>query len=330
MDSYFHLHGVTLRLSADRDQVMGPVGRFLEAYGLTPCPPCAPTLVMELATDTAAPAETGPWQPLGLAGLSVMTAGEVLEARDDQARASIDCGALRARVAVSAGVGDQVGMGMNLVCYSLLTLLRRCGLYPLHGAGLACNGVGVLLVGDSGQGKSTLAAALLRSGWGLLSDDSLLLRHDGQAVEALPMRRGLFLAAEGSTDPTPAGTRPAPVKVRVATERAFPGRALERCTPRLVVFPAVRDRDVSELLACPPDQAIHLLAHHGQVAEMERGRARQNMAALAALVRQCRCCRLEAGRDLLADPGLAARLLSDLLAPAVDAGANPGGQEGVQ
>lgn len=49
---------------------------------------------------------------------------------------------------------------------------------PVHAACVALNGVGVLLCGDSGAGKSSLAYACARAGWTYLTDDSSYLLND--------------------------------------------------------------------------------------------------------------------------------------------------------
>ena len=50
-------------------------------------------------------------------------------------------------------------------------ILFQSGILPLHGSCLQVNGQGVLLTGKSGAGKSTIAAALLRHGCKLVTDD---------------------------------------------------------------------------------------------------------------------------------------------------------------
>lgn len=50
---------------------------------------------------------------------------------------------------------------------------------PVHGACVALNGRGVLLLGDSGAGKSSLAFACARAGWTYVSDDAAFLLHGG-------------------------------------------------------------------------------------------------------------------------------------------------------
>src|SRR5205085_11291512 len=57
---------------------------------------------------------------------------------------------------------------------------------PLHATVVTKDGNGLALVGDSGYGKSTLAAAFLRAGYRLLTDDLLVLHGTATGFEAQP------------------------------------------------------------------------------------------------------------------------------------------------
>lgn len=65
-----------------------------------------------------------------------------------------------------------VGIGLGL-------LLHRRGIVCLHGSVIALNGRTFALLGDSGTGKSTAAAALVAHGATLVSDDVAALRPHG-------------------------------------------------------------------------------------------------------------------------------------------------------
>lgn len=64
-------------------------------------------------------------------------------------------------------------------------LLAR-GIEPLHATGVVVGEQAIAFLGDSGYGKSTLAATLLRMGCPLLTDDVLALEFHGQKVWARP------------------------------------------------------------------------------------------------------------------------------------------------
>jgi hypothetical protein len=63
-------------------------------------------------------------------------------------------------------------------------LLTAAHLAPVHAACVEWNGRGILLCGESGAGKSSLAYACARAGWTYVTDDaSFLIRHeDGPVV----------------------------------------------------------------------------------------------------------------------------------------------------
>lgn len=64
--------------------------------------------------------------------------------------------------------------------------LLRMGLEPLHVTAVEVRGRVVGLTGDSGYGKSTLAAQFVRDGHRLLTDDLLVMRNGGSALVAYP------------------------------------------------------------------------------------------------------------------------------------------------
>lgn len=69
------------------------------------------------------------------------------------------------------------------------------GLEVMHASGVVLDGEAVLFVGPSGVGKSSLAAALLRRGGSLLSDDAVALSLNGGALIAHPGSAALHLRA---------------------------------------------------------------------------------------------------------------------------------------
>ena len=61
-----------------------------------------------------------------------------------------------------------------------------CGLAPLHAACVGVNGQGVLLIGGSGTGKSTLCLHALAGGMQMLSEDSAFVAPTSLRVTGVP------------------------------------------------------------------------------------------------------------------------------------------------
>jgi hypothetical protein len=75
----------------------------------------------------------------------------------------------------------------ELIELAMVTLASRAqSLVPLHAACIGVRGTGVLLMGSSGTGKSTLALHALSSGMQLLSEDSAFAHLDDLRVTGLP------------------------------------------------------------------------------------------------------------------------------------------------
>lgn len=67
--------------------------------------------------------------------------------------------------------------------HPLVELLRQNGVYAHHAGAVSLNGRGLLLVGKSGQGKTTLAVDLLSHGLDFLSDDRCFISETLEGFE---------------------------------------------------------------------------------------------------------------------------------------------------
>jgi len=115
------------------------------------------------------------------------------------------------------------------------------GLEPLHATAVMLGQGAVGFLGDCGRGKSTLAAAFVRAGHALLTDDLLVLRADGGGFSAAAGPPRLKLSADparrllGAVHGTPMNGRGSklvfPLGAR-ATREAAPLRALYVLRPR--------------------------------------------------------------------------------------------------
>jgi hypothetical protein len=80
---------------------------------------------------------------------------------------------------------DDDAVRLFLLGSAMGALLLQRGLLPLHGSAVGVNGGGVIFVGPSGHGKSTLAAALNHRGYPILADDVCVLDFDEDGLPRL-------------------------------------------------------------------------------------------------------------------------------------------------
>lgn len=78
-------------------------------------------------------------------------------------------------------------------------LLHQRGVLPLHASAVRLGAGCVAFLGDSGEGKSTLAAAFVRAGASLVADDVLVVAETDGALTVWPAYPQLKLA-EGTAD----------------------------------------------------------------------------------------------------------------------------------
>ena len=104
--------------------------------------------------------------------------------------------------------------------------LRLQNVLVLHGSAVDADGAAIAFVGDSGRGKSTLAASLSTSGWPFLTDDSLILEPDHEGYFARPTHPSLRLWSDSARalasgrpgEGPPTAARP---KARVLADQRF-------------------------------------------------------------------------------------------------------------
>ena len=77
----------------------------------------------------------------------------------------------------------------------LLThLMKRCAILPFHAAGVCKDGAGILIPGDTGAGKTSLAYRFARAGFRILSDDrTYLMKGKTGGIEMAGYREPLAL-----------------------------------------------------------------------------------------------------------------------------------------
>jgi hypothetical protein len=130
-----------------------------------------------------------------------------------------------------------------------LSLMASSYVTPLHAACVELAGQGVLLCGNSGAGKSSLAFACARAGWRYISDDASYLVRKGERrlvvgnshqVRFRPSAIELFPELEGLS----------------ITPRAAGKPSIELPTVEYIIFLNRVESDVPELLPFPKELAM--------------------------------------------------------------------------
>ncbi|HEX8131612.1 MAG TPA: hypothetical protein VF527_21125 [Pyrinomonadaceae bacterium] len=212
---------------------------------------------------------------------------------------------------------------VNTLSYAVQAALRRGGLYVLHAAGVVepRTGTGIVVVGNSNSGKSSLTIRLAGAGWRYLSDDMLVLAEADGAVAAWALRRifsvsSASLANSGLSELDAALGAPVnsdPTKRKLEPSITFPDGFVESCRPRVLLFPTLTGEATSRVEKLSSGQAMTQLIRQCPWASYDAGSAREHLRVLGLLSKQSISYKLFAGLDLLEDSTLAPRLLTSCL-----------------
>jgi hypothetical protein len=198
--------------------------------------------------------------------------------------------------------------------YALAELLKYRSLFMLNGAALERDGLGLLIAGSSGCGKTTALLSLLRSGYRYLSDDHPLLLDGDSGIQLLaaPMKvevteQTVALCPE-LRNARPALFRQGVYKKSFHVEDIHPVSTTWRCKPAMILFPHLTKISHSCLEPLSKSAALHALMPqlsfiHDEAAATREFKALSNLVALAT------CYRLHFGTDVLDLPQLVTPLL---------------------
>ncbi len=251
-------------------------------------------------------------------------AGEVLygDAEDrlyidyrDRVRVLCDPGGGEVQLSLRSSEPENLWLASHpLFTLPFVEVMKRHGRYSLHAAGLCVDGRALLLAGSSGAGKSTLALALLRAGFRFLGDDMCFLATGAEGLRVLAFPDEIDV-----TDDTArlfpelsfllaAPARPRTGKRQLLPEDVYEVEFVEECRPGVLVFPRIAHTERSTLTPMDPAEALLELAPNVLLTEPRASQA--HLDALAQLVCESGCYRLDTGRDFDELPQLLGELLT--------------------
>lgn len=218
----------------------------------------------------------------------------------------------------SAHARSAQSLSTVLAC-AVQAALRRASLFELHAGAVVepLSGAGVLFIGASGSGKTTMTLRLAAQGWAYLSDDRLALSEDGSEIRAWALRREFYvtessLAACGLTSLMHSNRQHSHSEIPkwiIRPQQLFPGRFVSDCLPQSLFFPQLTGARTTRLQPLSQGQAMMQLLHHCPWACRDQTSAAAQIRLLHRLIRQSRSFALEAGSDLLEQADLTARLI---------------------
>jgi len=194
--------------------------------------------------------------------------------------------------------------------------LASVGRVVLHAAMVVAGGVGAIVAGPSGHGKSTTAAASLAAGFGVLGDDTVALERTGDAwvghsIHAtVKTRTGTArLAPELESAATSLSGTWAGESVLYLNE-VRPECVLPSAPAGAILLPKLSDRTTSEVEPIRTGPALAVLT--GTTLSLQPGEVASGFEQVSALADDVPAFRLHVGRDPATIPDAIASLLAKL------------------
>ena len=245
--------------------------------------------------------------------------GHLLYAIDRQAFVQLDPAAGDASIWFARALSAESDRVPGLVSLALLELAAHRGFFGLHAAAVTRNGIGYLLPGASGSGKTSLCLTMVRDGFHYLTDDFVLLTAGAGDLRCVPFFRTSNLdVAWAERFPELSFIRDLPPLVHgkrmVDLEQCYPGSQAAAVRPTYLVFPTIVARAESAIRPITRHDALRRLLPESRLSA-DAPTAETHVRTLERLVRQCAAFELHHGRDFLRAPAEALRRLLESLPP---------------
>ncbi len=204
----------------------------------------------------------------------------------------------------------------SLVGAALAEAFKYYGIYFLHSAALYGNGMGYLITGDGGCGKTTASLSLVREGFKYVSDDSLFLEElDGEII-VHPFYTDFHVdqnlierfpeVARVANLPIPWGAI-----VSANVSEIFPDSFTPHAKPNIIIFPKIISEQKSRLYPLSRLETFGRLLKQIMLAA-DKEISKNQLKMLKKLVGQVAGFELLSGRDIYKDPRMIIRLVSQV------------------
>lgn len=210
------------------------------------------------------------------------------------------------------------GIFEDMILIALAPLLRRRGYYTVHAFAAAVAGRAILILGDTGAGKTTTGISLLSSGAQLVANDTPLLRIAADGAPTLHAYPGLLSAYPDSLARFPqlqhlqlAGKQlDGSAKISFAADAVWPDVWAWRAQPAALVFPQITSGlERSHLRAVTSLNALRRLISQS-IEDWDVETIPSHLRALSQLVQQIPAYQLYLAPDIQQLPDLLLPLLT--------------------
>jgi hypothetical protein len=204
----------------------------------------------------------------------------------------------------------------SLIGAALAEAFKCHEIYFLHSAALYGNGMGYLITGDGGCGKTTASLSLVREGFKYVSDDSLFFEElDGEIV-VHPFYTDFHVdqnlierfpeIARVANLPIPWGA-----KISANISEIFPNSFIPHTKPNIIIFPKIVPEQKSRLYPLNKLETFGRLLKQIMLAA-DKEISKNHLKILKKLVGQVAGFELLSGRDTYEDPRMIIRLISQV------------------
>jgi len=194
--------------------------------------------------------------------------------------------------------------------------LKYNSLYSLHSAALLCNGVGYLISGDSGSGKTTSTLCLISAGSKYVSDDVVLLEEINGEIFAHSLAKtlnvdrvlaGRFLHTVNK-DNFPSETG---FKMPLDITHIIPDSFIPHLRPDVIIF-VKKDLNTNSRISPLSQMEVYRRLLKQAVLATSKEVSRNQLQAYGKLVRQVQGFELLNGRDIYRQPETLVSLIEQI------------------
>ncbi|HSE84411.1 MAG TPA: hypothetical protein VLB01_07685 [Thermodesulfobacteriota bacterium] len=202
----------------------------------------------------------------------------------------------------------------SLIGMALAEAFKYYGIYFLHSAGLYGNGMGCLITGDGGCGKTTASLSLVREGFKYVSDDSLFFEELDGEIFVHPLYTDFHVDQDLiKRFPEIARVTNLPIawgaKISANISEVFQDSFIPQVKPNIIIFPRIVPEQKSRLYPLNKLEMFGRLLKQIMIAA-DKEISKNQLKVLEKLVKQAAGFELLGGRDIYEDPRMIIRLIS--------------------